>query len=114
MNIDHRACTRGAVARASAMHTMHKWLAEEKCRDLIAARPAAATGAPCYIVHDIHAHLRARLRLNRSNLNSSRHRRGMINSPMCRCGAAHETPGHLLACPEYAAAAHAFSSAGGW
>ncbi len=84
--------------------------ADGRCRDLQQLRGPDAAGMAPYIRHDPHPHLRARLRLNRSMLADSRHRRHIISSSSCVCGAAAETPAHLLECPQYGAAAHRFLS----
>ena len=113
LGISHRRCSRGDVRRVTILHSLRLWRQQSTCRGLRLFRsplPAASardTAAP-YIRLDPRAHLRARLRLNRSSLNDSQHRRGIIADPACRCGHARETPGHLLHCPLYAAAAAAF------
>jgi endonuclease/exonuclease/phosphatase family metal-dependent hydrolase len=112
LGISHRRCTRGEVRRASLVHSLRLWRQQSSCSGLRLFRsplPASArdTAAP-YIRLDPLAHLRARLRLNRSSLNDSQHRRGIIADPACRCGHARETPGHLLYCPLFAPAAAAF------
>ena len=112
LGISHRACSRREVRRAAVRHSLSLWHQQGTCRGLRLFRsplPAAAhdSAAP-YILLDPRAHLRARLRLNRSALNDSQHRRGIVADPACRCGHARETPGHLLFCPFYAVAATAF------
>ena len=105
---EHRLATRGDISRGSTRSILDEWRKQRKCTDLISLRlplPASALDTTAYYIkHDTaSAHLRARLRLNRSNLNDSRHRRGMIASAACRCGNPRETPMHLLDCPQYAA-----------
>ncbi len=112
LGISHRLASRADIRRAVLAYSMASWRARGHCRDLMLLRPAlpaaAHDSAAFSIRHDPRAHLRARLRLNRSSLNDSQHRRGMLADPACRCGVARETPTHLLACPFYAAAAAAF------
>jgi len=108
--VDASNSTRGALARACMRDHMRAWRADGRCRDLQALRGPDAVGMAPYIRHDPHPHLRARLRLNRSMLASSRHRRGLIPSPSCSCGAPSETPAHLLECPQHEAAAHRYLS----
>ena len=104
--IDSSTTTRPALRHASAQLQMEQWRSSGRCRDLISLRPDDATGMATYLRYDARPDLRARLRLNRSNLNSSRARRGMIASPQCHCGAAKETPAHLLVCPSYDDVSH--------
>lgn len=110
--IDHRRCTRADIRRAALLHSLVAWRRLVTCSGLRLFRSplgaAARDSSAPYIRLCALAHLRARLRLNRSSLADSQFRRGMIADPSCRCGHARETPGHLLHCPFYAAAAAAF------
>ena len=108
--LDPTECKRGALARARWQDHMRAWQQDGQCRDLLRLRGPDAAGMAPYIRHDTHPHLRARLRLNRSMLAESRFRRHIVPSSACACGVAVESPAHLLACPQYEAAAHRFLS----
>ncbi len=108
-NISHDDCTRGSLHAAAARQQLVAWHAAGKCTDLLALRPLASvahlsdSGPAAYIRHDDRGacSYRARLRLNRSYLNSSQYCRGILPSAQCACEDGDETPDHLLRCPLY-------------
>ena len=87
---------------ASSMH-MSLWRNSNKCKDLIQLRKSQTLLPATYIRYDtpLHSRLRARLRLNRSNLSNSLFRRHLSLSPACSTCNTIETPDHLLICPLY-------------
>jgi hypothetical protein len=97
---------RNAVRKAAMRRAHRVWSTAGKCVDLVALRAPSprAVGVAAYILHDdvTTCAIRARLRLNRSFLNSSLYRRYVVASTACSCGAADESVSHLLACPIYA------------
>ena len=81
---------------------MTRWRAANLCHDLITARPVSSAGLASHYRSDTSvAAIRARLRMNRSNLNHSQFRRHMISSGMCSCELGDETVAHLLVCAHY-------------
>lgn len=91
------------VRRAATIAQMKKWRAASFCRDLLAARPLSSVGFASHYHFDppVVASIRARLRLNRSYLNDSQYRRGLLSSAACSCEHGDETIGHLLVCAHY-------------
>ena len=93
-----------AVHRAASLAQMATWRADGACRDLVAIRPLSAFGTAAYILFDdaVTCAARARLRMNRSYLHHSQHRRHLRPSARCSCGDDDETVAHLLVCSNYA------------
>jgi hypothetical protein len=91
------------VHRAITTAQMTRWRAANLCHDLITARPVSSAGLASHYRSDtsVAAAIRARLRMNRSNLNHSQFRRHMISSGMCSCELGDETVAHLLVCAHY-------------
>ena len=99
------------LARRAATVQTRRWRQDGKCTDLLFLRDIylpdrrqlpARVPARYLLIDDRHtASLRARLRLNRSALNESQHRRHILPSPACVCGDSVENVRHLLFCPLY-------------
>jgi len=93
------------IKNAAGKAHLKLWRSDKRCKDLITLRPNAHFDVTHYIRHDLphHSRIRARLRLNRSYLASSRFRRHFsnISSPNCSICKTPETVQHLLTCPRY-------------
>jgi len=91
--------------------TKEAWLLDQTCHHFVKQfHHDTQLPIPSYLDIDDKptAATRARLRFNFCNLNGSLHNRQLIRSPACSCGAAEESPEHVvLACPRFEMARHA-------
>jgi hypothetical protein len=111
------ATTPSAIRAAAVALTVRRYQESKWVRDLpvlyrVLPLPATAQDSCAYYIRrDRWAYLRARLRLNRSSTADSQLRRrvdGVATAACAVCSAPNDTPAHLLQCPAYASAAHAF------